>query len=133
MSLALVRRVSAALAVSAMALATCTARAGPIELRRTTGVLRTLQGVNGAPAPGMHKPPQFTFGGWNMPEEVDVSQGYREAHIDLVRTHDAYAPGDIDARFGPPRSIGEFTVPPGRSALVIFPDASADPNDPRSY
>jgi len=100
---------------------------------RTIGTLRTLQGVNGAPAPGMHKPQQFTFGGWNMPEDVDVSRGYREARIDLVRTHDAYGPGDIDARFGPPRSTGMFTVPPQRSSLVIFPDSKADPDDPRSY
>lgn len=104
-----------------------------VDAARTTGILRTLQGVNGAPAPGMHKPPQFTFGGWNMPENVDVARGYREARIDLVRTHDAYGPGDIDARFGPPRSTGVFTVPPQRSSLVIFPDAEADPNDPRSY
>jgi len=104
-----------------------------VDAGRTTGRLRTLQGVNGAPAPGMHKPPQFTFGGWNMPENVDVSRGYREARIDLVRTHDAYGPSDIDARFGPPRSTGQFTVPRERSSLVIFPDPDADPNDPRSY
>jgi xylan 1,4-beta-xylosidase len=104
-----------------------------VDAARTTGTLRTLQGVNGAPAPGMHKPPQFTFGGWNMPEDVDVSRGYREARIELVRTHDAYGPGDIDARFGPPRSTGVFTVPRKRSSLVIFPDLKADPDDPRNY
>jgi xylan 1,4-beta-xylosidase len=104
-----------------------------VDARRTIGRLRTLQGVNGAPGPGMHKPAQFTFGGWNMPENVDDSRGYRAARIDLVRTHDAYGPGDIDARFGPPRSTGAFTVPPERSSLVIFPDPEADPDDPRSY
>ncbi|HEY2590929.1 MAG TPA: hypothetical protein VGI35_05000 [Steroidobacteraceae bacterium] len=104
-----------------------------VDAARTTGTLRTLQGVNGAPAPGMHKPPQFTFGGWNMPQDVDVSRGYREARIRFVRTHDAYGPGDIDARFGPPRSTGIFTVPTTRSSLVIFPDSKADPDDPRSY
>ncbi|MGH8258508.1 MAG: GH39 family glycosyl hydrolase, partial [Steroidobacteraceae bacterium] len=104
-----------------------------VDAGRTTGTLRTLQGVNGAPAPGMHKPPHFTFGGWNMPEDVNISRGYREARIDLVRTHDAYGPGDIDARFGPPRSTGQFEVPASRSALVMFPDPEADPNDPRSY
>ncbi|MGH8220500.1 MAG: GH39 family glycosyl hydrolase, partial [Steroidobacteraceae bacterium] len=113
------------------------ARAGlasvTVDAARTTGMLRTLQGVNGAPGPGMHKPPSFTFGGWNMPEDIDVSRGYREARIDLVRTHDAYGPGDIDARFGPPRSTGIFTVPRERSSLVIFPDSAADPDDPRSY
>lgn len=104
-----------------------------VDAGRTVGALRTLQGVNGAPAPDMHKPPRFTFGGWNMPETVNVSRGYREARIDLVRTHDAYGPGDIDAHFGPPRSTGPFTVPTERSALVMFPHAGADPDDPRSY
>lgn len=142
-------RVSAWIAVSATTLAATCGAPGPgvaraagasaplasviVDAGRTTGALRSLQGVNGAPAPGMHKPPQFTFGGWNMPEDVDVSRGYREARIDLVRTHDAYGPGDIDARFGPPRSTGAFTVPPQRGSLVIFPDPGADPNDPRSY
>ncbi|HTX24007.1 MAG TPA: hypothetical protein VMD03_05075 [Steroidobacteraceae bacterium] len=107
-----------------------------VDARRTIGKLRSLQGVNGAPAPGMHKPPGFTFGGWNMPEAVDVSKGYRLARIDLIRTHDAYGPGDIDARFNappPPGQSGEFNVSSARNTLDIYPDASADPNDPRSY
>ncbi|HTW37796.1 MAG TPA: hypothetical protein VMD49_04430 [Steroidobacteraceae bacterium] len=107
-----------------------------VDVRRTIGHLHSLQGVNGAPAPGMHKPPAFTFGGWNMPEAVDTSAGYREARIDLVRTHDAYGPGDIDAHFNaPPPSgrAGAFNVSSARSSLDIYPDASADPNDPRSY
>lgn len=104
-----------------------------VDSARTTGTLRTLQGVNGAPGPGLHKPPHFTFGGWNVPEGVDATAGYREARIDLVRTHDAYGPGDIDARFGPPRSTGQFEVPAERSGLVIFPDRHADPDDPKSY
>jgi xylan 1,4-beta-xylosidase len=111
-------------------------RAVVVDARHTIGQLRSLQGVNGAPAPGMHKPPGFTFGGWNMPENVDTSRGYREAHIDLIRTHDAYGPGDIDARFtAPPKpgAAGEFNVSSARNSLDIYPDASADPNDPRSY
>ncbi|MGB6450213.1 MAG: hypothetical protein WBE92_05625, partial [Steroidobacteraceae bacterium] len=99
----------------------------------TIGTLHSLQGVNGAPAPGMHKPPGFTFGGWNMPENVDTTKGYREARIDLVRTHDAYGPGDIDARFGAPPSPNGFNVSSARNPLDIFPDASADPDNPRSY
>jgi xylan 1,4-beta-xylosidase len=107
-----------------------------VDAGRTIGRLRSLQGVNGAPAPGMHKPPGFTFGGWNMPEGVDTSRGYREARIDLVRTHDAYGPGDIDARFNappPPGQSGEFNVSSARNSLDIYPDPDADPNDPRSY
>jgi xylan 1,4-beta-xylosidase len=107
-----------------------------VDARRTVGRLRSLQGVNGAPAPAMHKPPGFTFGGWNMPANVDTSKGYREARIDLIRTHDAYGPGDIDARFNappPPGEAGEFNVSSTRNSLDIYPDATADPNDPRSY
>ena len=77
-----------------------------VDAAATVGTLRSFQGVNGAPAPGNHKPPGFTFGGWNMPEDVDVSPGYRLARIDLVRTHDAYGPGDIDAHFAP-RAAGD--------------------------
>ncbi len=115
-------------ASSSGALRTVTVDAGA-----TIGTLRSLQGVNGAPAPGMHKPPGFTFGGWNMPQDVDASKGYREARIDLVRTHDAYGPGDIDAKFGTPPAPSGFTVPSARSALDIFPDAGADPESPQSY
>ena len=72
-----------------------------IDTRKPLGTLRSLQGVNGAPAPGFHKPEDFLFGEWNIPESWDATPGYREARIDLVRTHDAYGPGDIDPIFGP--------------------------------
>ncbi len=104
-----------------------------VDAGTSIGKLRPLLGVNGAPAPDTHKPPYFRFGGWNMPVEVDASRGYREAHIDLVRTHDAYGPGDIDARFGPLGPPGGSSVSAARDALVIFPDMRADPDDPRSY
>ncbi len=104
-----------------------------VDARATIGRLRSLQGVNGAPAPGMHKPPGFTFGGWNMPQDVNTSKGYRMARIDLVRTHDAYGPGDIDARFGAPPSPNGFNVSSARNVLDIFPDAGADPDNPKSY
>jgi len=104
-----------------------------VDAAASIGSVRSLQGVNGAPAPGMHKPPDFTFGGWNMPENVDVAAGYRKARIDLVRTHDAYGPGDIDAHFGGRPAGGGFDVATGRNALVIFPRAQADPTAPSSY
>jgi hypothetical protein len=107
-----------------------------VDAAATVGTLRSFQGVNGAPAPNNHKPPGFTFGGWNMPENVDVSAGYRLAQIDLVRTHDAYGPGDIDAHFAPGRPAGDsgsFNVSAARDHLSIFPDPNADPTDPRSY
>lgn len=94
-----------------------------------SGTLRSLQGVNGAPGPGGHKPEYFTFGGWNMQDSVDASKGYRWARIDLVRTHDAYGPTDIDARFAIPRAL----IHADRERFTIFPDLAADPDSPASY
>jgi xylan 1,4-beta-xylosidase len=114
-----------------------TARDAASELRRVTvdaskatGRLRSLQGVNGAPAPGFHKPIRFQFGGWNVPEETDATQGYHEARIDLIRTHDAYGPGDIDAVFPDAPNV---LIDAARTRLSIFRDSNADPNDPNSY
>lgn len=116
------------------------ARIRPEDLRKITvdagppvGYLRSLQGVNGAPAPGGHKPENFTFGGWNMPAHIDVSPGYRMARIDLVRTHDAYGPADIDAKFATSSAPGGSLVSARRDVFDIFPDPDADPNNPRSY
>ena len=89
-----------------------------------------MQGVNGSPAPGMHKPVRFTFGGWNVPEDTDANVGYRQARIKLIRTHDAYGPGDIDARFPDAPNV---TIDAKRTRLSLFPRADADPEDPRSY
>jgi hypothetical protein len=101
-----------------------------VDASKTDGRLRSLQGVNGAPGPGFHKPIRFTFGGWNVPEETDATAGYREARIDLVRTHDGYGPGDIDATFpAAPNAL----IDGARTALSIFPNPDADPSDPKSY
>ena len=99
----------------------------------TLGTLRSLQGVDGAPGPGGHKPEYFTFGGWNMRDDVDASAGYRLARIDLVRTHDGYGPGDIDARFETTQAPGGALISAQRDVFTIFPDPSADPENPASY
>jgi hypothetical protein len=116
------------------------ARIRPGDLRKITvdaavptGWLRSLQGVNGAPAPGAHKPENFKFGGWNMPERIDVSAGYRMARIDLIRTHDAYGPADIDARFETADAPGGGLISAHRDIFDIFPNPDADPDDPHSY
>lgn len=101
-----------------------------VDASETIGKLRSLQGVNGAPAQGFHKPERFVFGGWNIPGEWDATHGYREAGIDLVRTHDSYGPGDIDAIF--PDAPGAL-IDAHRTHLSIFPDPKADPKDPKSY
>jgi len=99
----------------------------------TAGTLRSLQGVDGAPGPGGHKPENFTFGGWNMRDDVDVSAGYRLAGIDLVRTHDAYGPGDIDAKFETAQAPGGALISAKRDVLTLFPNPNADPENPESY
>ena len=104
-----------------------------VDAGAPVGRLRSLQGVNGAPAPGAHKPENFKFGGWNMPEHVDVSPGYRMARIDLVRTHDAYGPTDIDAKFETADAPGGGLISARRDVFNIFPDPDADANNPRSY
>ena len=101
-----------------------------VDASKITGRYRSLQGVNGAPAPGFHKPIRFQFGGWNVPEETDATPGYRKARIDLIRTHDAYGPGDIDATFpDAPNTL----IDGARTALSLFPNPDADPADPDSY
>jgi xylan 1,4-beta-xylosidase len=104
-----------------------------VDARTQVGTLRSLSGVNGSPAPGMHKPPYFKFGGGNMPENVDASAGYRMAGIDLVRTHDGYGPGDIDAKFESDAAPGGGLISAKRDGLVIFRHSQADPDDPASY
>jgi xylan 1,4-beta-xylosidase len=108
-------------------------RSVSVDATRSIGRLRSLQGVNGAPAPGFHKPVDFPFGGWNIPADWDATAGYKAARIDLVRTHDAYGPGDIDAVFGPEHGPPGSVIAAERGRLVIFPRADADPDDPASY
>ncbi len=81
----------------------------------------------------MHKPANFTFGGWNMPEQVDASRGYEQARIDLVRTHDAYGPGDIDSRFETSEAPGGALISAQRDRYTLFANLQADPEDPASY
>lgn len=104
-----------------------------VDAAAVIGTLRPLQGVNGAPGEGTHKPEKFVFGGWNIPGDWDATAGYRRARVDLVRTHDSYGPGDIDARFGDASSGPDAVIPYARGRLSIFPDPDADPNDPKSY
>jgi len=101
-----------------------------VDASKSAGRLRSLLGVNGAPAPGFHKPIRFQFGGWNVPDDTDATPGYHDARIDLIRTHDAYGPGDVDAVF--PDAPGTL-IDGARTALSIFPNPDADPNDPASY
>jgi hypothetical protein len=101
-----------------------------VHADRVVGRLKPLRGVNGAP--------DMRFandGSWRHPPRPgDLSGAYRQARINLVRTHDSASAGDIDPSQGPlPPLEGPGMGDRGNSAYVLFPDLSADPDDPKSY
>ncbi len=104
-----------------------------VDAQVSIGALHPLLGVDGAPGPGGHKPMYFKFGGWNMKDSIDASAGYRRAHIELVRTHDGYGPGDIDSRFESASAPGGGLISAQRDVLTLFPDPNANPDNPASY
>jgi xylan 1,4-beta-xylosidase len=99
-----------------------------VDATVAVGDLRPLSGVNGAPAPEFAGPaPPDAKGIVNK----DIAALYRAARIDLIRTHDAFGPGDIDPLFGDQKQ--PVTIPADRSGLAIFPDMNADAGNPKSY
>jgi xylan 1,4-beta-xylosidase len=100
-----------------------------VDATITVGALRPFSGVHGAPAAEFagDGPP-----GAQAPAKVDISADYRAARIDLIRTHDEFGPGDIDARFGEVPNM-PVAIPASRNELTIFPDMTADPNNAASY
>lgn len=77
-----------------------------VDAAKPVGIIRSLQGVSGTPLPGDDSHP-------------DLTAQFQRLGVDIVRTHDVDCDGtsDIDG-LGPNR---------------IFPNWSADPNDPSSY
>ena len=102
----------------------------PATLRQVTvdtaviGTLRPFNGATGAPG--------AEFAGSRGEAKIDVSEAYKNARIDLIRTHDAFGPGDIDAKFGAAKNL-PLNIPAERDALDIFPDMSADAENPKNY
>jgi xylan 1,4-beta-xylosidase len=102
----------------------------PAKLRLVTvetaviGSLRPFNGATGAPG--------AEFAGRPDEPKIDVSEGYKRARIDLIRTHDAFGPSDIDAKFGGNKNL-PVSIPAERNALNIFPDMNADAENPKSY
>ena len=90
-----------------------------------TGTLRPFNGASGAPGAEFGEPRP------NAPA-IDISEGYKKARIDLIRTHDAFGPSDIDAHFGVNKNL-PVSIPADRDRLDIFPDMSADADDAKSY
>ncbi len=97
-----------------------------VDADRSEGVIRSLQGVSGPPLPVFPGLPTLT-------------EQYRSLGIDIVRTHDMYGPSDIDSHFCPggcpnfPRSVIPSQDLAAANMKVIFPDWTADPEDPKSY
>ncbi|MBV9362723.1 MAG: hypothetical protein JOY89_00665 [Solirubrobacterales bacterium] len=100
----------ACLVVGALGASSAAAEGGlrqiTVDASRPTAIIRSLQGLSGTPLPGDASHPDFT------------SQ-FQQLGVNIVRTHDVDCTGtsDID----------------GAGVNRIFPDPSADPNDPRSY
>jgi xylan 1,4-beta-xylosidase len=90
-----------------------------------SGTLRAFSGVTGAPGAEFGELPA------NAPK-LDITEDYKRARVDLIRTHDAFGTGDIDARFGTHEHL-PISIPADRDGLDIFPDMSADADDPKSY
>jgi hypothetical protein len=104
-------------------------RSVSVDATITVGALRPFSGIHGAPA--------AEFAGPGAPDamsaaSVDISEDYRAARIDLIRTHDEFGPGDIDARFGSAPNL-PVAMPASRNEFTIFPDMSADPENAASY
>jgi hypothetical protein len=67
-----------------------------------------------------------------MPGLADVSRQYHDLGIDLVRVHDFFGPGDIDAQWEKPLDpISQWVKANGTKS--IFPNWEADPKKESSY
>ncbi|MGC1128445.1 MAG: hypothetical protein WA875_02680 [Candidatus Acidiferrales bacterium] len=126
-------KAAAATAVMLMLAASGTAqaqnRAVTVDAGRTTGTIRSLDGVNGGPAPVMAGLPS-------------LEKQYREARVDIVRTHDYMGPTEMDSQFDLDNATLAWLVPDTEqrrklveagNAAVIFPDWSKDPEKAENY
>ena len=80
-----------------------------VDAGRTVAAIRPLSGVNDGPAP-------------MLPGTADVTQGYRELRIDLIRTHDYFGPTDVDAKWPDPDGISQIGA--GRRPQEHLPQVS---------
>lgn len=100
-----------------------------VDAADVTGTIRPLEGVNGGPAPAMEDLP-------------NLEKQYRWALIDMVRTHDYMGPTELDSVFDFDNQTLAWLIPDptqrkklviAGNASTIFPDWSADPENPASY
>jgi xylan 1,4-beta-xylosidase len=104
-----------------------------VDAKTTVGEFKPLRGVSGAP--DMSFVTLSAEGPGRGRKALDVSAGYRDIAVTEVRTHDSMGAGDLDRTDGP---LAPLRGPPvgdrgGSRDLLLFPDLSADPNNPASY
>ncbi|HEY0702135.1 MAG TPA: hypothetical protein VGD60_05150 [Candidatus Acidoferrales bacterium] len=104
-------------------------RALHLDASKTSGQLKSFQGLNGQPSPVMAGLPNL------------VAQ-YKALKIDQVRTHDFMGPTEIDSKFEMSNPFLKWLLPDDAqragvvkagNAAIIFPDPAADPENPASY
>ncbi len=100
-----------------------------IDAAKSIGEIRSFQGLNGIPSPVMAGLP-------------DLVRQYKDLRVNQVRTHDVMGPTDIDAHFTQDNTLLTWLIPDDAqragvvkagNAAIIFPDWSADPENPASY
>jgi hypothetical protein len=90
-----------------------------VDAARTTGTIRSFQGVCDGPLP------------LRPDTGVDLTKQYKALRIDFIRAHDLFGPVDIEAHWtNPPRGL---PISADASSLTVFPNWSADPERPESY
>lgn len=103
-----------------------------VDTHAPSNTLKPLRGVNGVPDMSYASAQQQG----HEHRAPNISEAYRQARINLVRAHDAVGAGDIDSAKGilPVLHIPLLgTGGENDDTNVIFPNPSADPNDPHSY
>lgn len=100
-----------------------------VDAGTVIGEIRSFQGLNGLPSPVMAGLPTLV-------------QQYKDLRVNQVRTHDAMGPSEIDSKFLfgngelawliPDNAQRAGVVKAGNTA-IIFPDWTADPENPASY
>jgi hypothetical protein len=100
-----------------------------VDAGKVIGEIRSFQGLNGLPSPVMAGLP-------------NLLQQYKDLRVDQVRTHDAMGPTEIDSKFEFSNGDLAWLIPDdgqragvvkAGNASIIFPNWSADPENPGSY
>jgi xylan 1,4-beta-xylosidase len=104
-------------------------RAVRVDAGKVTGQIRSFQGLNGPPSPVMEGLPY-------------LMKQYKDLGIIQVRTHDFMGPTEIDSKFDQGNNFLTWLIPDeaqragvvkAGNESIVFPDWSADPNQPASY